>query len=40
MKAFVSDPDLSQPPLLVLPGASVSSAVEPYIRKLAEGDVP
>lgn len=35
VKGFVSDAALSQPPLLVLPGDSVRSNVEPAIRSLA-----
>ena len=37
VKACVSDPDLSQPALLVLPGQSAQTSVEPAIRKLALG---
>jgi hypothetical protein len=40
VKAFVSDTCLSQPPLLVLPGDTISDHVEPAMAKLALGDAP
>ncbi len=40
VKGFVSDSALSQPPLLVLPGDSVQSHVEPAIRSLALARCP
>ena len=40
VKAFVSDPDLSQPPLLVLPGDTMQSFVEPAIRSLGLAECP
>ena len=40
VKGFVSDPDLSQPALLVLPGDTVQSSVEPAIRSLALAHCP
>ena len=40
LKAFVSDTCLSQPPLLILPGDTVSDCVEPAMAKLAVGEAP
>ena len=40
VKAFVSDTCLSQPPLLILPGDTVSDCVEPAMAKLAVGEAP
>ena len=39
VKAFVSDPDLSQPALLVMPGG-VSEQVAESLRKIASNEVP
>lgn len=38
VKAFVSDPDLSQPPLLVLPELAVEERVMPKLQEIARGD--